>query len=304
MFGRSLGAVLALAGCAPVSSAADVPLAAGGAAFAEWQAACANAGDGREAWTAGAPPFRVYGNTWYVGTCGIASLLVPTPAGDVLLDSGMPEAAPLILANLERLGVQPASIKALLSSHEHLDHVGATAALQRATGARVVGLDKAVKQMESGKPLPEDPQAADIPPFAGFKVSWVIRDGETFTLGGTVFTAHSTPAHTPGSTSWTWQSCEAGACRTIAYVDSLSTPAASSYRFADHPAYVAQVRSGFARAAAIPCDILVTPHPGASGMEARFAAGTVKPSPDACRSYARGAAAQFERRLAEETTGG
>ena len=304
MFARSVAVLaLALPGCAPVDPVADVPRPAGGVTFAAWQDACAGAGEGREAWTAPAPPFRVHANTWYVGTCGIAALLVVTDEGNVLVDSGMPEAAPLVLANLAALGVRADTVRAMLSSHEHLDHVGATAALQRAAAARVVALDKAVWQMESGKPLPEDPQAADIPPFEGVKVTDTLRDGDTFTLGGTVFTAHSTPTHTPGSTSWTWQSCQGGACRTIAYADSLSTPAAAGYRFADHPAYVAQVRTGFARVAALPCDILVTPHPGASQMQARFAAGPAA-SPEACRTYAEGARAQFEKRLAEEAAGG
>jgi metallo-beta-lactamase class B len=301
MFARTCAlALLALGGCAPAAVADDGQQPAGLAAFADWQEQCADAGPGREAWTAPAPPFRVFGNTYYVGTCGIAALLVTSGEGNVLLDTGMPDAAPLVRANVERLGFSITSIKALLSSHEHLDHVGATAQVKRLSGARAVALEAAVQPLESGAPYPQDPQAAMIPHFEGFKIDTVLRDGETFMLGPLAFTGHSTPSHTPGSTSWTWRSCEGERCLTIAYADSLTTPAADGYRFGDHPEYVAQVRKGFDVVANLPCDILMTPHPGASDMAERFSGKMAIVDPIGCKHYAHTAAARFEQVLAKE----
>ena len=289
--------LLALAGCATVpAEPAYTP-----ATYAERQAQCADAGDGQEAWVAPAPPVRIFGNTYDVGTCGITALLVTSPEGHVLLDTGMPEVAGQIVANIRALGANPADVAWLLSSHEHLDHVGASAEVKRLTGAKAAALVKAQQPLETGEPWSEDPQLAIIPRFEGFAIDRVMQDGETLQVGGTTFTIHATPAHTPGSTSWTWESCEDGVCRTVAYADSISTPAADDYRFSDHPDYVARLRTGFAAVAALPCDILLTPHPSASEMDERLAAGAPY-DPAACAAYARTGEANFDRRLAGEVS--
>lgn len=290
---------LSFAACVPMAAPPpDPPVTA--PPFARWQQACADAGDGSASWTVPAPPFLVFGNTYYVGTCGITALLVTSPQGHVLLDSGMAEAAPAIAANIESLGFALGEVRWLLSSHEHLDHVGATAELKRRTGARAAALAAAHAQFESGEPLTQDPQAGGLPPFEGFGIDRELADGETLAAGPLAFTAHATPAHTPGSTAWTWRSCEGETCRIVTYADSLSTPAAWNYRFADHPDHVAMVRRGFAAAERLPCGILLTPHPSASGMAGRMAGGGALASQTACRDYARAAAAQFDRLLAGE----
>lgn len=256
----------------------------------------------RTSWITPAPPVQVYGNTYNVGTCGITALLVSSPQGHVLLDSGMPEAADMVLANIRALGLDPADVEWVLSSHEHIDHVGATAAILRQTGARAALLTAAQAPMASGRSLPDDPQAADLPSFEGFSASRVMRDGEVLEYGPLAFTIHATPAHSPGSTSWTWQSCADGVCRTIAYADSASTPAAPGYRFGDHPDYVAQVRRGFDAIGALPCDILVTPHPSQSALDERMASGMLA-QPEACATYAREATARFDAMLGRELAG-
>lgn len=301
----ALGTVVGLAACASAPNAA--PGAAPGQSTAaqvvspaEWVAACADAPQGNEGWTVPAPPVRVFGNTYMVGTCGINALLVVTDEGAVLLDSGMPEAAPLIAANIERAGIRLADVKWLLSSHEHLDHVGATAELQRMTGAQAAALEPARQPLTTGEPWPYDPQATIIPRFTGFRIDRVVTDGGSITLGGTTFTAHSTPVHTPGSTSWTWQSCEGGTCRTMTYMDSLSTPAADDYRFTAHPDYVAGVRAAFAKAATVPCGMLFTPHPEASNLPARLAGSAALADPAGCAAYVARAEANFATRLANE----
>jgi metallo-beta-lactamase class B len=286
-------AALALAGCAPQQAPAPAAAAPTGKALA---AAC----EGRDGWSDPAPPAKIHGNTYYVGTCGITALLVTTPDGLVLIDGATEEAAPGILANIRALGFAPADVRYLLASHEHLDHVGGLKALQDATGASVLARKEAVATLTSGEPEAIDPQRGAIPPFRGVTVARTLNEGETLPVGGIGLTIHATPGHTPGSTSWTWKSCEAGDCRTIAYVDSLSAVSADDYRFTDHPDYVAMLRGTFAKVPGLPCDLLITPHPGASSLFERLAGEAPLIDSGACKAYAAGAAKRLDERLAKE----
>lgn len=285
-------AALALAGCTPQEAPTPVAPAPTGKALAT---AC----EGRDGWSDPAPPAKVYGNTYYVGTCGITALLIATRDGLVLIDGATAEAAPGILANIRALGFDPKNIRYLLASHEHLDHVGGLKALQDATGATIVARHAAVATLTSGEPEAIDPQRGAIPPFAGVKVARELKDGERLPIGDIGLTIHATPGHTPGSTSWTWRSCE-GDCRTIAYVDSLSAVSADDYRFSDHPDYVAMLRATFAKVPTLPCDLLITPHPSASNLFARLAGDTPLADASACKTYAAGAAKRLDERLAKE----
>lgn len=299
MFGKfvRIAVSLALGGVLAAPSAAQ-PLLPRPGATRNIAAACI----GKEGWADPAPPARLHGNTWYVGTCGITSLLVETPAGLVLLDGGVPEAAPLVLDNIRKLGFSPRLVRWILVSHEHWDHAGAIAAIQRETGARVIAGPFQSAALTSGKHSPEDPQADLLAkePMLPVPVSFTVRDRGRHTVGGVSFTAYATPAHSPGSTSWTWQSCEGALCRTIAYADSASTISADGYRFTDHPKRIGEVRSGLATIGALPCDIIVTPHPSASDLFPRMSG--VKPLAQfaACRTYAEAAAKRFDARLASE----
>ncbi|WP_254049763.1 subclass B3 metallo-beta-lactamase [Novosphingobium sp. TH158] len=262
-------------------------------------AACA----GKDGWAQPAPPARLFGRTYYVGTCGITALLVETRAGLVLLDAGVPEAAPLVLENIRRLGFSPRMVRWIVISHEHYDHAGAVAAIQRETGARVIAGPFQSDILSSGKPSPEDPQAPllEKEPMQPLQVAYAVRNNGTLNAGSVVFTAHATPAHSPGSTSWTWRECEGAVCRTIAYADSATTISADGYRFADNPKRVGEVRSGIAKIAALPCDIIVTPHPSSSGLFPRMSGIKPLALPGSCRTYADAALKRFEERLASET---
>ena len=101
-----------------------------------------------------------------------------------------------------------------------------------------------------------------------------------------MLTAIATPGHTPGALSWRWVSCDGGVCRTIVYADSLTPVSSTTYRFSDHPAYLAAFRASIAKIAASPCEILLTPHPSASDMPHRLALGEPLFDPDACQNYA------------------
>lgn len=271
-------------------------------ASAEWSGErLAKACAGREGWSDPAPPAHIYGTTWYVGTCGIAAILVTSQEGHVLIDGGPADAAPLILDNIRKLGFDPADVRWILTSHEHFDHIGGVAQLQRKTGARVAALAAAKRVLETGEPSADDPQAAGLGDSSPVPVTRVLADGDSVTVGPLAITVHETPAHSPGSASWTWQACdETFTCRMIAYADSATTIAADGYRFTDHPDRVARVRIGLARIAALPCDVLVTPHPSASAFFARLSGKGALVDAGACRAYARGAEEKFAARLAGE----
>lgn len=258
--------------------------------------------NGHGGWTDPAPPAHIYGNTWYVGTCGIAAILITGNDGHVLIDGGMAEAAPLVLANIAALGFRPRDVRWIVSSHEHSDHAGALAALKRATGAKLAALQPAATTLQTGEPSPADPQYGSLKGFAPVAVDRILSDGDSVVVGRLSVTAHATPAHSPGSTSWTWQSCTKDfTCLMIAYADSATTISADGYRFSDHPDRVAQVREGLARIAELPCDVLLTPHPAASNVMERFAGKAPLVDSSACRNYAAEAQQRFSDRLKRET---
>ena len=259
-------------------------------------------------------PFRIYGNTWYVGVRGIATVLVDTGQGLVLLDGGLPQSAPLIEANVRKLGFKPADIKLILNSHGHFDHAGGIAALQRDSGAQVVASPSGAEALRLGHAVPDDPQTAfGNGDFPALPVSArVLADGDTLRLGDTALTAHFTPGHTPGSTSWTWQSCDKRRCLTVAYVDSLNAISAPGFRFtggkgqADRtPAF----RASIDKVAALPCDVIVTVHPEFGHLWEKLAARDKGIQPDpfvdagACRAYAAEARKLLDQRVAEEQSG-
>lgn len=254
----------------------------------------------RDDWDKPTPPFRIYGNTWYVGTCGISALLIRSAEGAILIDSGTDKGAQAVAANIESLGVRPGDVKVILGSHEHFDHAGGFARLQGLTGAPVlVGAD-AVPVIRSGTVDGRDPQAGQLDAMA--PVTGPVRavaDGEVVKAAGLEITAIATPGHTLGAMSWEWQSCEGVRCRTIVYADSLSPVSTPTYRFGDHPDWVAMFRKGIARLRPLACDILLTPHPSASDMIARARSGSLEGGMT-CTAYADAKTKTLDERLAKE----
>lgn len=255
-------------------------------------------------WDKPARPFALMGNSYYVGTCGISAILVAGDEGHVLLDSGVPEAVPHILASIRMLGFDPGDIGYILMSHEHFDHVGGHAALKEATGALVVASQRAKAVLESGVVAADDPQAASgHPPMTPVTVDRVVTDADVLKLGKLEFTAHAKPGHSPGALSWTWTSCnlpgDPPVCRRIAYVDSLSAVSADEYRFSDHPEMVGEFRDSIDKVRALSCDYMVNPHPSAGRLIARLRDGTFG-EPGACRRYADGLQQGLDARLARE----
>lgn len=255
---------------------------------------------GRDGWSDAAPPAQIFGNVYYVGTCGITVLLVTSPQGHVLIDSGPADAAPLVLANIRALGFDPHDIKLIVGSHEHRDHMGGFAALKAATGAAIAVRDPARMVLESGTVDPADPQAGILSAMAPVTVDRALQDGETVRVGDLALTAIATPGHTTGGTSWSWRSCDGVRCANVAYVDSLTAVSRDGYRFADHPERIAPFRATFERVAAMRCDILLTPHPSVSNLFARLAGHEPLIDRDACARLSLEMARQLHARLAGE----
>lgn len=265
----------------------------------EWNKACTDWDD----WDKPGPPFRIHENSWYVGTCGISAILVTGDAGHILIDGGTEAAADLIAANIGALGFRIEDIKVLLQSHEHFDHVGGLAELQRLTGAKLIASPEAAPVMATGKSSADDPQYGMHDPFPAARVDEVLGDNLTVRLGSFELRAIATPGHTPGALSWYWQSCDAGGCVSIVYADSLSPISSESYRFSNHPGYVAAFRTGLERLAGLDCMILLTPHPSSSNMRDRLAYDAGLVDPEACRNYAASISKRLDARLAAESAG-
>ena len=267
------------------------------APFAMHQAQCS----GKEGWSDSAPPVRIFGDTYDVGTCGITVVLVAGDHGAVLIDGGPAAAAPLVVANIERLGLKLSDVKLILSTHEHGDHAGGLAELRRRTGATTAARAAERVSLESGVMAADDPQRDNgMSKFPGVPVDRVLLYGKVVRLGTLRLTAHATPGHAPGGTSWTWRSCEANVCHAIAYADSLSAVSIQGYRFSDHPARIAALRASFATVAALHCDTVVTPHPEASDLYTRLAGQAPLVDPHGCERLAAASAAKLDERLRAE----
>ena len=289
-------ALLLLAAC--VTAPAPMPLADAAPGQSAWAAACADS----DSWDKPGPPFRIHGQTYYVGTCGITALLVADPEGHTLIDSGTGRGAEIVLANIRALGFDPRDVTRILMSHEHFDHVGGIARLQAATGAVLVATPEAAAVLRSGRPGKDDPQAASAhPPFTPVtgRID-VLTDARRDALRRAGFTAMTTPGHTPGALSWSWRACEGAACRTIVYADSLNPISADGFRFSDRPALVRAFRQGIADLAASPCDIVLAPHPSATGLRARLLGERPLVDQGGCRAFAESVSKRLDARLAAE----
>lgn len=222
-----------------------------------------------DSWNEYQEPFRIYGNTWYVGVAGLSSILIETQSGLVLIDGALPQSAALIDANIRKLGFDPLDISTILVSHAHHDHVGGVAALQRLSGARVISSVAGAVALQSGMLQQDDPQFVQgqvSGSFPAVQNVMSVDNGESVTVASVSFEAIYTPGHTPGGMSWSWESCVLDTCYDIVYADSMTAVSATGYRFTDGIA-AAQIIESTATVAALDCDILLSPHPFFFGMQ-------------------------------------
>ena len=263
-----------------------------------------------DTWNKPREPFKIFGNTYFVGTDGLSAILVVGDAGHILLDGGLEQSAALIDANIRKLGFKLQDVKLIVNSHGHFDHAGGIHALQRASGATVAASNSGADALRRGENTTDDPQFGFGKEFNGFppvKDVKVIRDGDVQRVGNLAITPNFTPGHTPGSTTWTWQTCEGTRCLNMVYADSISAVSAPGFRFTDRPELVAQMRRSITRVGELPCDIVVSTHPSATNLDGKVKkrAELKGAGPDpfvdhGCKALAAAAMKGLEARLAEE----
>ncbi len=263
-------------------------------------------------WNKPREPFLVFGNTYYVGTDGLSAMLITSDQGHILLDGGLAQSAPLIAANIRKLGFKIEDVKFITNSHAHYDHAAGIAELQRASGAVVVASASGAQALADGNATPDDPQAGfgrEANAFPAVKNVRVVKDGEIVRVGPIAIEMHDTAGHTLGSTTWTWRSCVAEKCLNIVYADSLTPVAAVGFRYtgdARTPSRVDKFRKSIATVASLPCDIVITTHPSATNLDGKLKLRAGKPAtdplidPQGCRTLAATATKQLDARVAEE----
>ena len=209
-------------------------------------------------WSAPVAPRRLIGNVYYVGARHIASYLITTPAGHILLDTGTREMIPIVRASIAKLGFQLRDIRILISGHAHYDHVQGHAAMKAATNAQVMALGDDAQALESGRDL--SPLGSEG--WDAVKVDRVLRDGETVTLGGTTLRANWAPGHTPGCTVWSMRVEDQHKPHTVAFMACLGPNSevqlVGNSRF---PHLLEDTRSGLRRLRELHPDIVLLMHP-------------------------------------------
>lgn len=278
---------------------------AGGRSTLGQKSPCANCME----WNKEQAPFRIFGNTYYVGPHGLSSLLIASPTGHVLMDGDLHESASLIEDNIRSLGFRLKDVKLIVNSHVHFDHAGGIAELQRRSGARVVASEWSAGVLKHGGVGKGDPQYGTLRPIAAVKNVSTFGDGESLRVGDITLTPHVTAGHTPGGTSWTWKSCEGQVCHDMVYADSLNPVSAPGFRFSgnhDYPHAIEDFEKSFAFLESVPCDYLITAHPELSDLWVHLKLREEGAEPDplldsgACRKLAAGFRGKLRQRLAEE----
>jgi metallo-beta-lactamase class B len=259
-------------------------------------------GGGEARWAAHQAPSRIIGNIYYVGTQDLAVYLIVSPQGDVLIDGALAETVPQIERNIATLGFTLTDIKLILNTHAHFDHAAGIAQLKKDTGARFDASAGDTPILERGAISFGPSASTKFPPV---KVDHVVHDGERVGVGDLQLTAHLTPGHTPGCTSWTLPVVEDG--RTYQVIDMCSVTVAGNPLVGnkEYPQIVADYRSSFAKLKAIHADVFLGPHAGFFDLQKKLAArkaGGPNPfiDPTALPRFITQAERAFEKELARQ----
>ncbi len=237
------------------------------------------------------PPHKVIDNIYYVGTKGLASYLITTAEGNILINSSLETSVPLIRASIEKLGFRFQDTKILLISHAHFDHCAGSFAVKELTGARYMVMQQDVAEIEDGGK--SDFQYGKTPNalFKPMKVDRVLHDGDQVKLGDTALTAHLTPGHTKGCTTWTMKAREGRKLYDVVIVGSPNVNA--GYKLVNNPLYpkiAEDYETTFRVLKALHCDVFLGAHGNYYGMEekyARLGKGGANPfiDPEGYKSY-------------------
>ncbi|HZS59264.1 MAG TPA: subclass B3 metallo-beta-lactamase [Gemmatimonadaceae bacterium] len=219
------------------------------------------------AWTNPVKPFRIVGDVYYVGTEGLAAYLIKSPGGAVLLDGTLEENAPLIERNIQSLGVPLRTVKLLISDHAHNDHVGALAQLKKDTGAPFAASAGDRYALEHGWPRGQfNYTPTGFPPIA---VDRVVADNETLHAGSIAITAHLTPGHTPGCTSWSTTVREDDRPVNVLFLCSITVAGNVLVKNAVSPNIATDYEATFKKLEGMQADVVLTSHPEMADILAR-----------------------------------
>ena len=223
-------------------------------------------------WLQPFPPFRIAGNLYYIGSRGLASYLVTTSEGHILINSNLEESVPMLRASIEKLGFKYTDVKILLISHAHFDHNAGSALIQKQTGAKYMVMAEDVSVVESGGKTDfqyGNDQGAYYPPT---KVDRTLRDKDEVKLGDAVLVAHLTAGHTKGCTTWTMKVRDGA--KTYDAVIVCSPNVNPGYKLVDNAAYPG-IADDYARMfktlASLPCDLFLGAHGSYYDMDAKYA---------------------------------
>lgn len=222
-------------------------------------------------WTEPFPPHKIAGNLYYVGSKDLASYLVATPEGHVLINSSLEESVPLIRASIEQLGFKFSDVKILLISHAHSDHCAGSAEIIRQTKARYYVMEADADAVENGGGVKArfKPSYLSYPPA---KVDRRLKDGEAVELGGSKLVARLTPGHTRGCTTWTLQVDAEGRKLHAVIIGSPNVnPGYLLVNNRDYPGIAADYERCFRVLKSLPVDLFLGAHGGYYGMTAKHA---------------------------------
>jgi len=223
-------------------------------------------------WREPFPAHRMIGNVYYVGSRGLASYLITTPAGYILINSNLTTSVPLIRESIEKLGFHFKDVKILLISHAHFDHDAGSAEVKKLTAAKYMVMDGDVGVVESGGK--SDFQYGNDPSllYPAIKLDRVLHDGDEVKLGDTVLTAHKTAGHTRGCTTWSLKVSDAGKTYDVVIVGSPNVnPGYKLVNNSRYPEIADDYARGFRVLKSLPCDVFLGAHGSYYGMEAKYA---------------------------------
>ncbi|MFB6416103.1 MULTISPECIES: BJP family subclass B3 metallo-beta-lactamase [Bradyrhizobium] len=255
-------------------------------------------------WTAPFEPFQLIGNIYYVGTEGIAVYVIKTSQGLILIDTAMPQSTGMIKDNIAKLGFKVADIKIVLNSHAHLDHTGGFAEIKKETGAQLVAGERDKPLLEGGY-YPGEEKNEDLT-FPPVKVDRTVKEGDKVTLGDATLTAHATPGHSPGCTSWEMTVGDGDQNRQVLFFCSGTVALNRLVGQPTYPGIVDDYRATYVKAKAMKIDVLLGPHPEVYGMQAKRAQmkdGAPNPfvKPGELATYVTGLSEEFDKQLAKQT---
>ena len=258
-------------------------------------------------WTTPHVPFRIIGNIYYVGSKDLASYLITTPQGDILINSNLKSSVPQIRRSIEALGFHLKDVKILLISHAHVDHAAGSALIKNLTGAKYMVMAADVPVVESGG---RNDFAYSKSPgmwFPPAKVDRALHDGDQVRLGNVVLVAHLTPGHTKGCTTWTMKVVDQGKTYNVVIVGSPNVnPGYKLINNRKYPRIAADYEQTFRTLKSLPCDVFLGAHGSYFGLQEKYprvGLGGANPfiDPDGYRRYVATTEQTFRADLARQT---